>query len=193
LNERQQKWVSKLQAYDFDIEYVKGKKNVVSDALSRRPEMCSFIEISADWKSHLVVEYSKNKFACEVRDHDTQQDRYKVVDDIIYYKDRIYLVPESALKEKIMEAMHNTPLAGHPRYFKTYMKIRERFTWKAKQVRVGPFYRIITAVAHSRAEMGEYIHGLYHRVAKGLRPRLYLCSGRLVDQICTLLCHILRV
>jgi uncharacterized protein YpiB (UPF0302 family) len=37
LNERKQKWVSKVQAYDFDIEYVKGKKNIVVDALSRRP------------------------------------------------------------------------------------------------------------------------------------------------------------
>jgi hypothetical protein len=38
LNERQQKWVSKIQAYDFDIEFVKGKNNVVVDALSRRPQ-----------------------------------------------------------------------------------------------------------------------------------------------------------
>ena len=29
LNDWQQKWVTKLQAYDFDIEFVKGKKNVV--------------------------------------------------------------------------------------------------------------------------------------------------------------------
>ena len=36
LNERQQKWISKIQAYDFDIEYVKGKNNAVADALSRR-------------------------------------------------------------------------------------------------------------------------------------------------------------
>ena len=35
LNERQQKWVSKVHAYDFEIEYVKGKNNVVADALSR--------------------------------------------------------------------------------------------------------------------------------------------------------------
>ena len=35
LNEHQQKWVSKVQAYDFKIEYVKGKNNVVADALSR--------------------------------------------------------------------------------------------------------------------------------------------------------------
>ncbi len=39
LNERQQKWDSKIQAYDFDIEYVKGKNNVVADVLSRRPSV----------------------------------------------------------------------------------------------------------------------------------------------------------
>jgi hypothetical protein len=63
LSERQQKWVTKVHAFDFDIEYVKGKKNIVVDALSRR-----HVEISADWKSYLLVEYSKNKFACEVMD-----------------------------------------------------------------------------------------------------------------------------
>jgi hypothetical protein len=130
LNERQQKWVSKIHAYDFDIEYVKGKKNAVVDALSRRQEMCSLSEISADWKSELLVEYSKSKFACEVMDNSVQDDRYKVVDDIIYYKDCIYLVLESTLKEKIMKSMHDTPLAGHPGYFKTYKQIRERFSWK---------------------------------------------------------------
>ena len=34
LNDRQQKWVSKLQSYDFDIEYMKGKNNIVAHALS---------------------------------------------------------------------------------------------------------------------------------------------------------------
>ena len=43
LNERQQKWVSKVQAYDFEIEYVKGKNNVVADALSRRPATLSLL------------------------------------------------------------------------------------------------------------------------------------------------------
>jgi hypothetical protein len=68
LSERQQKWVTKVQAFDFDIDYVKGKKNIVADALLRRPMACSLMEISIDWKSHLLVEYSKNKFACEVMD-----------------------------------------------------------------------------------------------------------------------------
>ena len=67
-NERQQKWVNKVQAYDFEIEYVKGKNNVVADALSRRPASLSLMSISTDWRSLLLVEYSKNKFSCELMD-----------------------------------------------------------------------------------------------------------------------------
>jgi hypothetical protein len=59
-----------------------------------------------------------------------QDDRYKVVDDIIYYKDMIYLVPESKLKDNILRAVHDAPLAGHQGYLKTYRKVRERFSWK---------------------------------------------------------------
>jgi hypothetical protein len=83
LSERQQKWVMKVHAFDFDTEYVKGKKNIVADALSRRPTTCSLMEISTDWKSHLLVEYSKNKFACEVLDGQIQDDRYRVIDDVL--------------------------------------------------------------------------------------------------------------
>jgi hypothetical protein len=128
LSERQQKWVTKVQVFDFDIEYFKGKKNIVADALSRRLATCSLMEISTDWKSHLLVEYSKNKFACEVLDRQIQDDRYRVIDDVIFYKDKVYLVPNSGLKKKILAVVHDSPLAGHQGFFKTYKKIKERFS-----------------------------------------------------------------
>jgi hypothetical protein len=37
-SEEQQKWVTKILGYDFEIVYKKGKKNVVADALSRKDE-----------------------------------------------------------------------------------------------------------------------------------------------------------
>jgi hypothetical protein len=104
--------VTKVQVFNFDIEYVKGKKNIVAEALSRRPARCSLMEISTDSKSHLLVEYSKNKFACEVLDGQVQDDRYNVIDDVIFYKDRVYLVPDSGLKKKILAAVHDSPLAS---------------------------------------------------------------------------------
>lgn len=77
---------------------MKGKNNVVVYTLSRKPTICSLSHISIDWKAHLLVKYS-NSFACQLMDGEVQDDRYKVVDDIIYYKDRIYLVPESKMKK----------------------------------------------------------------------------------------------
>ena len=88
------------------------------------------METLGDWKSHLLVEYSKNKFACEVMDGNIQDDWYRVIDDVIFYKDRVYLVPDSGLKKKILIAVHDSPLAGHQGFFKTYRQIRERFSWK---------------------------------------------------------------
>jgi hypothetical protein len=49
-----------------------------------------------------------------------QDDRYRVIDDVIFYKDRVYLVPDSGLRKKILTAVHDSPLAGHQGFFKTY-------------------------------------------------------------------------
>jgi hypothetical protein len=39
-------------------------------------------------------------------------------------------VPDSGLKKKILTAVHDSPLAGHQGFFKTYRQIRERFSLK---------------------------------------------------------------
>ena len=57
LNERNQKWMSNIQAFEFDIEYVKGKNNVVFDALSRRPSI-SLMDVAEIWKATIEVEYA---------------------------------------------------------------------------------------------------------------------------------------
>ena len=44
------------------------------------------------------MEYSKNTHACQILDGILQDEWYKVMNDVIYYKNKIYLVPESKLK-----------------------------------------------------------------------------------------------
>lgn len=119
--------MSKIQAYDFDIEHVKGQHNVVEDALSRRPTTISLMSMASNWKAQLLVEYSKDQFACEVLDGIVMDDWYKMMDEVIYYRDRIYLVPNSHWKEKIMQVTHNSPLVEHRGFTKTYRTIREHF------------------------------------------------------------------
>jgi hypothetical protein len=63
-------------------------------------------------------------------DGKSQDDRYKIIVDIIYYQGRIYLVLESLFKKRALQAFHNSSLAGHQGFLKAYKHIRERFSWK---------------------------------------------------------------
>jgi hypothetical protein len=153
------------------------------DALSRRSATCSLMEISTDWKSHLLVEYSKNNFTCEVMDGKIHDDRYRVINDVLFYKDRVYLMQDSGIKKKILTAVHDSPLVGHQGFFKTYRQIRERFSWKglkqdvmrhiseydlpAEQVRACSCNKDTSTTPHSKDEMGEYIDGLHHKPTQG--------------------------
>jgi hypothetical protein len=102
--------VSKVQAYDFEIEYVKGKNNIVVDTLSNIPISFSMTKISAEWKYILFMEYSRNTITYELMEGSIHDDRYRVVDDIISYKYMIYLVPGSTLKGNILrEVLLDTP------------------------------------------------------------------------------------
>jgi hypothetical protein len=75
-----------------------------------------------------------------------------VIDDIIYYKDTIYLVPKYQLKEKVMHKTHDSPLSGHPGYLKTYRKIKERFAWKGLKNDVLRFMKECISCQQNKAE-----------------------------------------
>jgi hypothetical protein len=109
----------------------------------------------------------------------------------------------------MMRVMHDTPLAGHPGYFKTYKHIMERFTWtglkddvlkhvkecdlSTKQIRAYSSCGVITTITHPATQMGKCVHGLHHRAIEGSGQRLHICGGQSVDQVCTFLYHILII
>lgn len=86
LNERQRKWVTKLQSYDFEIEFVNEKKNFAADALSRSPHFRSISIISADWKVKIMAEYVKNAWTSKLVDGSLLDDRYSLREGLIFYK-----------------------------------------------------------------------------------------------------------
>ena len=67
-----------------------------------------------EWKIQLAIEYYKDQFSCEFLDGANHNEEYKVHDDLIYYKNRIFLVPGSALKRNILGDAHDPPVVGHP-------------------------------------------------------------------------------
>lgn len=64
--EEQQKWVTKMLGYDFEIISKKGKQNVVADALSRKDEdvealLCTISIIQLDWMNEAREEWKNDE------------------------------------------------------------------------------------------------------------------------------------
>ena len=53
--------------------------------------------------------------------------------------------------------------------------------------------RVTSSITDTKAEMGKHLDGLHYRVTQGTGMRVLICSGRSIDQICSLLCYLFRL
>jgi hypothetical protein len=97
-SKEQQKWVEKMQGFDFEIIYKKWKDNVVIDALSRIEEALSLYSITSsilmcleevplEWQDDnstgQKIQGLKEEMIC--------MEHWKRKRDILWYKGRIYV------------------------------------------------------------------------------------------------------
>jgi hypothetical protein len=90
-----------------------------------------------------------------------QDERFQILDDLIYYKGRIYVVPESKFKERVLRTFHDSPLAGHQAFLKTYKHIRESFAWKGLKEDVMRYVRECITCQQKKVEH-THLAGLLH-------------------------------
>ena len=100
-----------LLGHDFEIIYKKGKQNVVADALSRKDEdveafLCTISIIQLDWINE-AREERKNYEEVWALIRKIQQDRstsdtFSWKNDLLWYKDCLYLCKNSQLKQNIL-------------------------------------------------------------------------------------------
>ncbi|KAH9318378.1 hypothetical protein KI387_020147, partial [Taxus chinensis] len=127
-------------------------KYLVEDVLSKESYLCSLPRITKNWKSLITIECNKNKLVNVVFEEGIVGERYKIMDGLILYKNGVYLVSESRVKNKILRVVHDAPLAGHPGYLKTHEKVRGRFFWKGLKEEVLQYIWECLACLQNRAE-----------------------------------------
>jgi hypothetical protein len=66
LNARQRRWSEFMSEYDFGILYIKGKENLVADALSRRPRVFSLIPLEVNLREHVLMQLQGDGWYLEV-------------------------------------------------------------------------------------------------------------------------------
>lgn len=54
LNARKTQWSEFMSVYDFEISYIKGKKNVVVDTLSKRPQTFSLVALKVNLRERVL-------------------------------------------------------------------------------------------------------------------------------------------
>jgi hypothetical protein len=128
LNAIQSRWLEFLCEYDFDIKHIKGKENKVGDALSRRVhelhdttinmykiDLKDIISEAAKEDLQYVVMVTKlqqGKMQQKVKDYKLEND------EVLLYKNRIYVPNSHELRSMILKEMHNVPYVGHLGYQK---------------------------------------------------------------------------
>ena len=66
LNARQRRWMEFLCEYEFDVHYIKGKENVVANALSRRHHELSSMTTSTDLREQILHHLPADELYAEV-------------------------------------------------------------------------------------------------------------------------------
>jgi hypothetical protein len=147
-SKEQQKWVTKILGYDFEIVYKKGKQNVVADALSRKDEyveafLCAISIIQPDWIIEARGEWKNEEnlwnLIQRLQQDSSAPDTSTWKNDSLWYKDRLYLCKNSQLKKNVLLELHTSSVGGHSIFLKTYHRVKKEFFWDGLKADVQRF------------------------------------------------------
>ncbi|KAJ9556625.1 LOW QUALITY PROTEIN: hypothetical protein OSB04_011239 [Centaurea solstitialis] len=159
LNMRQRRWIELLKDYDVRIQYHPGKANVVADPLSYKvvEQVFSLIissELASEIKrfeleiypssqtgilASLTVEPTLISRIKEAQQDDsewwanfqqaqeTPNSEFRIDDD--HFRDRLYVLNNSELRNQILTEAHNSVFSVHPGTTKMYLDLKTHFWW----------------------------------------------------------------
>lgn len=155
----QQKWISKLLGFDYEISYKPGKENGAADALSRRDQeekgagelQLKEAEITyltnPTWEIWKEIELAtaSDPELIKLKDmsdkEDELMDDYSIRSGLIWWKSRVMSPEVVPLHENILREFHSSPSAGHSGELRTFKRVAQLFLWKGLKGDVRKFVR----------------------------------------------------
>ncbi|GBG85308.1 hypothetical protein CBR_g39876 [Chara braunii] len=133
------RWAAEIDQYDFELKPVKGKYNVVADALSRRSDcfgaIVHYLDIGRDLQEKVKQAYAQdpiyNDLLKRVREAPETEPDYRTTDGLLFEKTNVFdrlCVPNSKeIRSLILGECHDTE--GHFGWQKTLANLMRAYTW----------------------------------------------------------------
>ncbi|KAA3477286.1 DNA/RNA polymerases superfamily protein [Gossypium australe] len=179
LNLRQRIWLELLKDYDLVIDYHLGKAKVVADALSKKSlfalrALNAQLSLSDD-DSIIAMLKARSTFRqqiCEAQKDDDKLQAKRVQsesdpdsefqidsDGCLLFKDRMCVLKNSELVQKILHEAHNSIISVHPGSNKMYNDLKKMYWWPGMQRDISEFVSRLLICQQVKAE---------HEVPSGL-------------------------
>ena len=147
-SELQRKAMTRLMGLQFRVVYRKGKDNVAADALSRVGHLMAIQAVSTatpKWIQEVLNSYHTDPVAQKLLQsltvHSPDEQGFYLENGLIKLKQHIWVGQNSALRTKIIAALHASPIGGHSGIQPTYYKVKNYFHWKGLKQDVEDFVK----------------------------------------------------
>ena len=141
LSARQSRWCEYLSQFDYEIQYMEGKQNVVADALSRRADhreaqvnATTTSVVSSEVLDEIKMLYDDDELIGRDQSSDDRakaisKHKLKFEDGLWCRDDRYYVPSNQAIKAKLLAEAHDSILAGHVGSAKTIELVARDYYW----------------------------------------------------------------
>ena len=130
LSEKHMRWANFLSMFHFQILHVDGKKNVVADALSRKPQVSAVSIVFHDELDLMKEQYAQDEEFCRVFDTLSSGERhnhYSLSDGFLLMHGKLCVTKE--MRAKVLVESHAPPYAGHRGIDATVKALEAFFYW----------------------------------------------------------------
>ncbi|GBG64571.1 hypothetical protein CBR_g45265 [Chara braunii] len=133
------RWAAEIDQYDFELKPVKGKYNVVADALSRRADYCGaivhYLDIGKDLQQKIREAYAQDPIYSDllkkVKEAPQTESNYRTTEGLLFEKtnvfDRLCIPNHEEIRTVILGECHDTE--GHFGWQKTLANLMRAYTW----------------------------------------------------------------